>query len=99
MKSISAADFLSELAKERQKVLVLDVRTPQEFFVGHHSDALNVPLAELGSSDVAFDDYDVIYSVCRSGGRSAAACSLLSEMGHDHAVNVDGGMLAIGPLL
>ncbi|MBI4816902.1 MAG: rhodanese-like domain-containing protein [Deltaproteobacteria bacterium] len=62
--------------------LLLDVRTPGEFGNGHIQGAVNIPvdqlqarLAELGAKDKSI----VVY--CQSGGRSAAAKSLLDRAG------------------
>lgn len=62
-------------------VLVVDVRTPQEFSEGHLSQAINVPVDQLESrlSELAESDEVLVY--CRSGGRSGRAARILAESG------------------
>lgn len=65
------------------KVVVIDVRTPAEYEMGHLSGALNLDL-EGGQLEAALDDLDpnasyVVY--CRSGNRSAVATQLMQAQG------------------
>ena len=95
------------------KVIILDVRTPEEYlFVGHPAMAWKIPViaqsyvwdAEKGKfpmmllpdfvsrvSQVAKPD-DTILVTCRSGGRSAIACNLLSQAGFKKVYNIIDGM-------
>ncbi len=79
-KSTSTAN--DPVAMVSNGALLLDVRTPGEFGNGHIQGAVNIPvdqlqarLAELGAKDKSI----VVY--CQSGGRSAAAKSLLDRAG------------------
>lgn len=64
-------------------MIVLDVRTPEEYASGHVKGALNIPVQELRARHTELGDKNtpvVIY--CRSGARSAAAARLLRDLGY-----------------
>lgn len=73
--------------------LLLDVRNPDEWMMGHAPDAVLVPLGELGDRHTELPRDRRIAVICRSGGRSARAVEALVGAGYD-AVNVAGGMRA-----
>lgn len=75
--------------------IILDVRTPQEFAVGHIENAINI-------SYLAEDFWDRIETICpskyifvycRSGRRSIRTCTLMRNGGFDNAriFNLEGG--------
>ncbi len=78
---------------ELKNVVLVDVRTPEEFSEGHLSDALNIDW--LGSEFVknfeTIDKDETIYVYCKMGGRSAKAQAKLEELGYSHVVNLEGG--------
>jgi adenylyltransferase/sulfurtransferase len=74
--------------------LLVDVREPREFAVGHLEGAVNIPLAELaGRMQEIPADRSSVY-MCRSGGRSLTACGIALRSGANVAGNLDGGLLA-----
>ena len=75
--------------------VLLDVREPDEWHAGHAPNAVHVPLAALAASVDGFDKDQPIVAVCRVGGRSERAASVLIQRGYD-AVNLAGGMQAWG---
>lgn len=84
---------VKELAEALQSdAVVIDVRTPSEFASGHVPGARNLPLGTLPESAKALDAGPV-WVICRSGGRSAQAASLLAGQGRE-VINVMGGTLA-----
>ena len=77
-------------------VVVLDVRTAEEFAEGHIERAVNIDIKEDGflmeaKSALSTDRMIAVY--CRSGRRSADACDKLSAEGFK-VVNLKGGILA-----
>lgn len=64
------------------KVLVLDVRTAEEFASGHIPGALLAPYDSLASSFREADKDRPIVVYCRSGRRSAIAKATLEGMGY-----------------
>jgi rhodanese-related sulfurtransferase len=77
-------------------LVVLDVRTPEEFAEGHLEDAVLIDFYDADFADqLAALDPDVPYLVyCRSGNRSGQAISVMDELGFTSAVDVDGGIVA-----
>ena len=81
-------------ARNGSNALVLDVRTPGEFAAGH------VPGAVI--LDVSSDGFEVairqlqtdrpILVYCRSGRRSARACSILREAGFTNVLDLAAGL-------
>lgn len=70
--------------------IIIDVREPNEFAMGHVSGAVNLPPAALmaGASalkDIPKDTELVLY--CRSGARSNAAMHYLRQLGFTNLVN------------
>lgn len=75
------------------KLLVVDVRKPNEFVEGHVKNSLNIPLSEM--TDVAqiahLEEDQNIYVHCAGGYRSVIAASLLKQQGYHNLRNVLGG--------
>jgi rhodanese-related sulfurtransferase len=79
-----------------EDALVLDTRSMKEFSDGHIIHAENVPLNSLNNQLKKLEKYKQrpIIAVCRSGSRSAAACTTLRKAGFEQVYNLRGGMLA-----
>ena len=75
------------------EVALLDVRMPDEYEEAHVPGAVLVPLPELPDRLADVPRGDVLYVICKSGGRSAKAVELLVAGGVD-AANVAGGTMA-----
>ena len=76
--------------------LVLDVREANEFSSGHIANAMHIPLNQLSDNANTLEKYkeQAIVVNCRSGSRSAMACSTLSKLGFTKVYNLKGGILA-----
>ena len=77
-------------------VVVLDVRTAEEFDEGHLQDALNIDVKQEGfvekaKSALPADKTIAVY--CKGGRRSANAAAMLSKEGFK-VVNLEGGITA-----
>jgi rhodanese-related sulfurtransferase len=68
---------------------LIDVREVHEFANVHAAGAVNIPLGEISTAEIA-PSPDPVYVICRSGARSARAVEILAVRGVD-AVNVEGG--------
>ena len=82
--SLSTGELAQKLP---QKPIILDVREPYEFQVGHIPGAKNVPLGKVGN----YKTDKPVYVICQSGMRSKRAAKLLKAKGID-VTNVAGGM-------
>lgn len=73
--------------------VLVDVRRHDEHQEVHLPEAIHIPLDQLADRIDEIPVSDEVLVICRSGGRSAAACEHLIRVGRP-AVNVAGGMLA-----
>ena len=91
--SVSAPEFDKEIKAD--SVVLLDVRTPQEYAEGHIDGALNINIQsddfrQRAEKELSKDPTILIY--CRSGRRSMEAAGILSELGYK-VVNLKGGII------
>ena len=77
-------------------LVVLDVRTPEEFAEGHLEDAVMLDFYEADFAEqLAELDPDAPYLLyCRSGNRSGQTADLMRELGFTDVADVDGGIVA-----
>lgn len=100
-KNITPAE-LCQIVTDRPGVLLLDVRTPDEFTgkvresFGHLKNAVNMPIQELESRLTELNTYKnkeiIVY--CSHSHRSPRASHLLTENGFTNVKNMTGGMSA-----
>ena len=75
-------------------MVVIDVRSAEEFAEGHVDGAVHVPVADVARAALAFDAGARLVTVCsKGGGRSQAAAIALAELGRNVAY-LEGGTLA-----
>lgn len=70
---------------KEDSVLIVDVRTPEEFEAGHAKGSINYPLNSFEDSIRNLDPTRPLIVVCRSGNRSQKATKILSKLGFTHA--------------
>jgi hydroxyacylglutathione hydrolase len=83
---------LRELLNTNEKPLVVDVREPWEYAMGHIPGAQLIPLGQLSSRVEELDPKQPVAVVCASGSRSESAASLLGQKGFSVIYNLQGGM-------
>ena len=93
MSTIEEIDPVGGNALVEDGALLLDVRNPDEWEVGHAPAAHFLPLGELQARHTELPTDRKIVVICRSGGRSGQATAALNGAGYD-AVNLAGGMKA-----
>jgi thioredoxin len=78
---------------EGSNPLVLDVRTPNEFYDGHLEDAMLIPLHQLERRLAEINDYKErdILVYCRNGNRSTVAAQILIRHGFRKLYNLRPG--------
>ncbi len=85
-----------ELINKDHNAVILDVRTEEEVEDGFIPNMLNIDI-RLGQGfldEVEKLDKDKNYYVyCRSGARSAQACTLMNQMGFNTTYNLIGGFM------
>lgn len=75
-----------------KNVVVLDVRTQEEFEEGHIPNAKLIPLQELEGRLEELKEDESYLVVCRSGNRSGKASEILLNSGFSNIYNMTGGM-------
>lgn len=89
----SSKPITSITAKELEDVVLLDVRTPEEYSQGHLQNSLNINWfdASFAQQLEVIDKDETIYVYCKVGGRSAKAQQKLQSLGYKNVVNLEGG--------
>lgn len=93
--NISYQKITAEEAKkiiDSENVIILDVRTQEEYNEGHIKDAILLPDTEITSKayEVLKDKDAKILVYCRSGRRSAQASKKLINMGYTNVYDFGG---------
>lgn len=89
--SISAQQAEHMIASEN--VLIVDVRTPEEFTQAHLENAISIPLSNLEENLPPRSMEKKLIVYCQSGNRSVAASRILAEKGYQ-PLNLKGGISA-----
>jgi rhodanese-related sulfurtransferase len=78
---------------ESEKPLVIDVRQPEEFALGHIPGAVNIPLLDLpDNQDLLPADLDTpVLTVCQRGNISLPGVLYLNSLGFRDAHSITGG--------
>lgn len=92
---LTQAELVERIEAGSPGLVVLDVRTPQEFAEGHVPGAVNIPHDELasrlGELKGAKDRDVVVY--CRSGRRAGIALEVLEKAGFRRTYHLEGDYL------
>jgi len=72
---------LKEMVK--QGAMIVDVRTPAEYQVGHIKGSVNIPLQVLDKNIAKLKKDKQVITCCASGMRSGSAKSMLKAKGFD----------------
>ena len=91
---LNASKFQQEITKAG--VVVLDVRTPDEYAAGHIIQAVNIDVEATDfASKIVSLDKNVVYAVyCHSGRRSAIAIEKLKAAGFTSLFELKDGIAA-----
>jgi rhodanese-related sulfurtransferase len=75
-------------------LVVVDVRSPEEFAAGHVPGAINIPHDRIGErlAEVPRDKDVVLY--CQSGRRAGIAAQVLAEQGYTRLLHLEGDIAA-----
>ncbi|MGV3538318.1 MAG: rhodanese-like domain-containing protein [Rufibacter sp.] len=89
-KILSPTEFKSQFKKE--KGVLVDVRTPEEFAAGHLKNAKNSDWRgeQFGQEFQNWDKSKTYYLYCASGNRSGQALKLMQKNGFQHVYNIGG---------
>lgn len=106
MKEVSPKEAY-EIMQSDPNCVYLDVRSVPEFEAGHAKGAINIPILNMTSGGMSpNDDFAAVVATalpketklvvgCKSGGRSARATELLSQVGYTDVTNIRGGFVGL----
>lgn len=93
-KDISSLE-LNNMINNKEKIILLDVRTETEYNTSRIENSINIPVSDLDSQIDHLlpykDEKIIIY--CRSGKRSVYAAHLLNEYGFKNLYNLKQGII------
>lgn len=77
---------------DSENVIILDVRTQEEYNSGHINNAIILPVTEISNKaqEILVDKNKKILIYCRSGNRSATAAKALIELGYNNVYDFGG---------
>ncbi len=87
-------DDLYEQRQSGPAPLILDVRTPEEFRLGHIPGAVNIPHTELASRIGEVQQSCAVVLYCMLGPRARLGERTLLDAGVDNVLHLDGGLYA-----
>ena len=88
MKIFFAFLILFNIQLQANDSIVVDVRTPQEFLLGHIEGSENIEWQEISSIENITDKDKKIFLYCRSGNRSQKATNILLDIGYKDVTNL-----------
>jgi rhodanese-related sulfurtransferase len=92
MRNITAREAKTLLGKNRN-VILLDVRTPQEFGQGRIPDSVLIPVSEVERRIGEIPKNRPVVVYCAVGSRSLPAARFLSKMGYGDVYNMSDGIV------
>ncbi len=92
---VSPADAAQVIADDPAGLVVLDIRTPEEFNEARLADAIMVDFyADDFAAQLDTLDKDVPYVLyCRTGNRSSDAVKTMKDLGFVEVYEIDGGIV------
>ncbi|MBO6610088.1 rhodanese-like domain-containing protein [Altererythrobacter sp.] len=76
------------------EVVLIDVRTPQEYDSGRIASALNAPVQTFDAASIPRDSIRETILYCRSSGRSKRAADMLAAEWGTKVRHLEGGIIA-----
>lgn len=83
-----------EILNNYSKVVLLDVRSRQEYEEGHLNGAINISVYDLyrEAPETLKDKEAIIIAYCTVGLRSENAINILRKMGYKNLYHLEGGL-------
>ncbi|MEL6891383.1 MAG: rhodanese-like domain-containing protein [Actinomycetota bacterium] len=96
LRTVSATDAAAVIAGASDDLVVLDVRTAEEFAEAHLDGATMIDFYRTDFRDALGElDRDASYVLyCRSGNRSGETLQLMEELGFTSVTEIGGGILS-----
>lgn len=85
---------VAEITARPAGTMLVDVREPEEYLMGHIPGAVNLPQADLASRAGELPRDQPLYIVCQAGMRSLRCAQYLRQCGFPDVISVSGGTSA-----
>ena len=91
-KAISVRE--SVILMNKENIVLVDVRSPEDFIAGKITNAINIPLDKIADHAEQLQNYSKkqLLFYCQKGFRSTQAVKIVSKLGLNNSVSIDGGM-------
>ena len=91
--NLNVSEFSQKITEP--DVIILDVRTPEEFASGHIEGALNIDFnsGNFANEITRLNPSENYAIYCRSGSRSGQAASIMHKAGFHDVSNLNGGVI------
>ena len=91
--NLNVSEFSQKITEP--DVIILDVRTPEEFASGHIEGALNIDFnsGNFANEITRLNPSETYAVYCRSGSRSGQAASIMHKAGFHDVSNLNGGVI------
>lgn len=85
---------LREMQKQNMDIVLLDVRSPQEYREGHLNNSILIPNYELKqkAEKMLRNKKVTIVAYCQSGVRSKKTVKILKQLGYEEVYSLKGGI-------
>lgn len=95
MQEISAQE-LQKVINTNPEIILLDVRTTEEYVRGKIANSINLPVDEVADKvgKIIPDKNASVYVYCLSGSRSVYAVQEMMTLGYKNVFNLTNGLLA-----
>ena len=94
--SVSVITLISpeDLNSANDNILLIDVRTPNEYASGHIQNSVNIDYRAENFKELIqeLDKNQDVYVYCKVGGRSGSAAKMMEKMGFKKVYDLDGGI-------
>lgn len=91
--TISVFELLDKQQKSMEDVVLLDVRSPEEYNTSHVKGAINLPFSTLDKSMLTLDKNKEIITICNIGRQGYLAYKKLKNNGFNNVKSLEGGLL------
>lgn len=93
MQSVTASKLADSLAQDgRESIVLLDVREPWEFQIGHIDGSVSMPMNTVPGRLSELDPDKPVVCICHHGVRSMDVGVFLERQGFSRVINLAGGV-------
>jgi rhodanese-related sulfurtransferase len=94
MPTVTATEIASRINNFGPDEIIVDVRENDEFLDTHIEKSINLPLSNIGKNIQTLKNYEKIYLLCETGGRSSYAHEVL-KTAEINTIDIIGGIAAL----